>query len=295
MGFRAGPCVVTLSLLSVLLLSATPASAANEQATVNIPWQDHVAIEIALPFGTWAIDWVIQVEQGPDIDVLFLPDEGYDEYLDIYADEFTYIVYGTALGTSYSDESFKVDLYGTHYVVLDNTEICHVPDEDEMVTAVVTYDITYRLDSTIGGGDDVSSEDVSTSDMVLGVICIAVVLGGILLAIVAFIRRQGTAQPTVPPRPMPPPGYAQQGYPPPQYPPGGPPPQYPPGGPPPQAYRARPPPPPPPQPPPYRQSVYHTHDTTYVIEESPSMSLDTDDYYDEKLAEQNRRRYRPPY
>jgi hypothetical protein len=305
MGVAVKYYLVPALLVLVLCFTVAPASGEKETGTTVIQWGDHLAIKMELDFGINIIDWTIEVEEGPPVDVFFLPAMGYQEFTDDRELEFSYYEPGTELQTKWSVEHFEWETRETTYVVIDNSDICGVPYQ--MNTTVVSYDISY----TVEDPPQTEPGDLSTFWM----ICVALMIIGVVIGFVIFVKKVNEKRPApLPPPPRYPSGYQQPGYPPqarqqppPQYPPGGPPhppphyqpggrPQPPPlhrpGGPPPQSYRPRPPPPPPPRPPPYRESVYHTEDTTYIVEESPSMALDTTDYYAEQLAQKNRDRKR---
>jgi hypothetical protein len=278
-------------MMLVFVVTLSSASATVEEGNELIAWQDHLAFEISQPRGEWELQWLITVDQGPKVDVLLLPQRGYEEYLDVNTDEFTYIAIGTTLQTNLSSKSFTVDLYGTHYVVIDNSEIGYMPDDEERGASTVHYYISYKKASTVGEGG--SSDNDGVRDLLGGIVFIGWMLGGLLLSLVAvffrYRRRHRVRISLSPPQP----GAMGSGLSQPRQsePRGGPhPSQYPPGGPPPQAYRSKPPPPPPP--PPHRETMHHTEDSTYILQESPSMSMDTTDHYGEQLAQQNRDRKR---
>jgi hypothetical protein len=258
-------------LLAILLLTIAPASAETDEGRITINHGDHYAISMKIEDANTDISWEITVTSGPPIDVYFVPSGGYKEYKNPQSLSFSYYPSQSDEGTDYSSESFEWDNTGTFYIVIDNSEIGRAMGNGDPVQ--VTYEASW--------------EGPGWTAKVMNYLCVVAFLGAIIgwIYFKYRVRKWIWDRPKAPP--MPPPGYPQQGYQQPGYPPQ----QHPPGSPPPPAYRQGPPPRGgyPQQPPPAPYAVHETEDTTYIVEDHPSSTMDSDDYYSQQLAEKKSR------
>ena len=304
-------------ILGIVLFSSMASSTTRHQnGEERLEWGEQVAIAMDLGPETASIGCSVIVRSGPRVDVCILTDTEYDSLVDVGNGMVTQFPQGSKIQTNSSSIIMDITKGTGYYLVVDNSEAGGAPEERERDSVWFTYQIA--MFAEIEKVEDKGNEEMTLLETI-GFVIFSVTVCGLIVAYLAWrfhsfvegieeacnprprycqtpnlprdggqgAHHQGPPRPPpTPPQPMPrhhQPGHQQHGHQQPGYPSAG-------QGPPPQAYRIRPPRPPQPPPPPYRREVYHTDDTTYILEESPSMSMDTADYYSEQLAQQNRER-----
>jgi len=112
--------VVSTSMRSVAGLKVTVTDKIDE--TVEIPNDDFRAYEVILEMGH-KLTWKVDVVEGGDIDIYFVNDEGYHDYIDPTATHFLYFVAYSEEKTTSSDESFIPSKADTYVLILDNKNL----------------------------------------------------------------------------------------------------------------------------------------------------------------------------
>ncbi len=110
-----------VALCGGLLLAAAPLATAGQQSdTVNIDPGEHAAIGIDFTSGPASkVSYDVQVEEGPNIDVLVMDNANYQKYQQ--GDSFSYAEGWSDLDTGNSQMTFTLQEHGTWWIVLDHT------------------------------------------------------------------------------------------------------------------------------------------------------------------------------
>lgn len=138
MGRLATVAVVAFLLL---LLVAGPTGAGREDDTKVIEEGDHVDILIDNPGdGDLDVRYYVVVSDGPSIDVFWLNEEEYYNYID--EGPFEYYQEYSVLDTKNVDKSFVWDEKGKFYLVIDNTHVGTEPPDNE--SATVRYVVNWN-------------------------------------------------------------------------------------------------------------------------------------------------------
>lgn len=134
--------VLTLAGLAVLVVAglATPGAAQSQTDTVNIDPGSHAAVEIDFTDGpTKDVSYDVEVQEGPNIDVMVLDNANYQQYRD--GESFSYVDAWSDLDTGNTDTEFRLEERGTWWVVLDHTG---QPDEGTQPATVGAESVTAR-------------------------------------------------------------------------------------------------------------------------------------------------------
>lgn len=137
-----GARVLTLVGLASLLLvgGATTGAAQSQTDTVNIDPGEHAAVEIDFTDGpTKDISYDVQVQEGPNIDVMVLNNANYQQYQE--GESFSYVETWSDLDTGNTDTEFRLDEHGTWWIVLDHTS---QPDDGAQPATVGAESVTAR-------------------------------------------------------------------------------------------------------------------------------------------------------
>ena len=135
--------MLALAMVLVLVLAGA-ANAKKEEGNETIEVGDHISIEIENS-GDGDIDvrYFIAVTDGPAIDVFFMDEESYTNYVN--EEDFDYFVEYSTLETTYVDKTFVWDELGVFYVVIDNTASGTLPPEPpEEQNATLRYIVTWE-------------------------------------------------------------------------------------------------------------------------------------------------------
>ena len=135
--------VLALAMVLVLVLAGA-ANAKKEEGTETVGVGDHIAIEIENSGdGDLDVRYFIAVTEGPAIDIFFMDEESYAEYLN--EDDFDYYPEYSTLDTTFVDKTFVWDEQGVYYVVIDNTLSGTLPPEPpEEQNATLRYIVTWE-------------------------------------------------------------------------------------------------------------------------------------------------------
>ncbi len=173
----------------LVTLLAPPALAGESSGTRTIAVDDPLVVEILFYDGiSISIFYDVSVLSGPPINVLFLDESDYTEYISPEYDEFSYYSAHSHLNTDSAYDSFTWSDEGTYYIVVE-----HGPNllDD---ASLVEFDVTW---------------EEGTSSIYL---CGAVLAVTLVVAVIAFaiykrrpryVDQQGRPQPT-PQAPAPP-------------------------------------------------------------------------------------------
>jgi hypothetical protein len=127
-----------------ILLSAGATSAEREEGDRVLVADEHLAISITLEKGEeLEVRIFVAVTDGPKIDVFWMTEEAYDDYLT--ADDFDHYVDYSVIGSRNVDTTFTWDGEGTYFAVVDNTARETVPPADpEFSNATIHYVLTWE-------------------------------------------------------------------------------------------------------------------------------------------------------
>jgi hypothetical protein len=128
----------------LLLVLAGAANAKKEEGTKTVEAGDHIAIEIEKS-GDEDLDvrYFIAVTAGPAIDVFFMDEESYADYLN--ETDFDYYPEYSTLDVTNVDKAFVWDELGVYYVVIDNTDSgTLLPEPPEEQNATLRYIVTWN-------------------------------------------------------------------------------------------------------------------------------------------------------
>ncbi len=105
----------------VVLAAGAPGSAAQSQSdTVDIDPGSHSAVRVDFRDGpTKDVSYDVQVQEGPNIDVMVLDNANYQRYSD--GESFEYVEDWSDLDTGNTATTFRLDTHGTWWLVIDQT------------------------------------------------------------------------------------------------------------------------------------------------------------------------------
>jgi hypothetical protein len=131
-------------LAALLVVAAAPTGAQSQSDTVKIDPGQHTAVEIDFRDGpTKDISYEVTVQEGPNVDVLFLDNANYQKYAD--GESFEYVGEWSDLDTGDTDASFLLDRHGTWWLVLDHTDR---PDDGASPATIGAEAVTARYSLT---------------------------------------------------------------------------------------------------------------------------------------------------
>lgn len=130
-----------LAFLAIgLVVAAAPAAAAQQSDTVQIDPGSHAAVKIDFRDGpTQDVSYDIQVQEGPNIDVLVMNNANYQKYRD--GNSFDYIKDWSDLDTGNTDTQFTLQEHGTWWLVLDHSS---EPDGGTQPATIGAESVTAR-------------------------------------------------------------------------------------------------------------------------------------------------------
>ena len=135
--------MLALAMVLVLVLAGA-SNAKKEEGTETVEVGDHIAIEIENS-GDEDIDvrYFVVVTEGPAIDVFFMDEESYAEYVD--EGDFDYYPEYSVLDSSFVDKTFLWDEKGDFDVVIHNRLSGTLPPEPpEEQNATLRYIVTWE-------------------------------------------------------------------------------------------------------------------------------------------------------
>lgn len=175
----ANPRLVSIVMWTCLLLTmaAAPAVGQSQSDTVHIDPGGHAAVEIDFRDGpTKDVSYDVTVQEGPNVDVLFLDNANYQKYSD--GESFEYVERWSDLDTGNTVNDFRLERHGTWWLVIDHTG---EPDGGtspatvgaESVTARYTLETeTNVTDEARDRFDELPAPGVSTGVGLLGVVAL---------------------------------------------------------------------------------------------------------------------------
>jgi len=171
-------------LVSALLV-ASPALAEKKKGTETLEWDDYVAVKMELD-GTQTISYDVTVTGGVNVNVWFLEQSQYDDY--VQTGEFGYYVLFSTQDTRSASTDFAWTDSGNHYIVIDTINIAGLNE-----TATVEYNVEWDSASL---GDWLSW---------IGICVVLIVVGIVGMFFLRKVRKKGGAPPAQQP-------YQQQQY-----------------------------------------------------------------------------------
>lgn len=130
-------------LLVAFVVLAGSATAGREEGDEILVRDEHIAIQIVLEEGEEIeVRIFVAVTDGPEIDVFFMTEEAYDDYLT--EDDFDHFADYSVIATKNVDTRFDWDGDGTYFVVIDNTiSETEPPMDPEVSIATLRYVVTW--------------------------------------------------------------------------------------------------------------------------------------------------------
>lgn len=165
----------------LLLAAAQPAAAGKQSDTVNIDPGEHAAISIDFTSGPASkISYDVQVDQGPNIDVLVMNNANYQTYKE--GDSFSYAEDWSDLDTGNSQMTFTLQEHGTWWIVLDHTD---EPDGGTAPAVLGAESVTarYTIEDKVDAKE--TAEDVADQ---IPAVTTALILGSLVAAAAAGRR-----------------------------------------------------------------------------------------------------------
>lgn len=147
---------IVLMAALVAVTAAGTAVAGERSDTVKIDPGSSSAIAIDFQDGpAMGVEYDIQVQDGPNIDVLVMDNANYQKYGD--GESFRYATSWSVLDTGSANQDFTLEEHGTWYVVLDHT---NEPDDGARPATVnpdsvtVSWTVSTQVDvgESVGNG-----------------------------------------------------------------------------------------------------------------------------------------------
>lgn len=125
-------------LMLVLLLLPGAAMAGDEEGTRTLEWLEHVDVEIDNSDGkVLTIEYDVSVTAGVPVNVFFMGEEQYDDYVDPLVFNTTYYSAHSKLNTRDAQKRFTWSEEGVFHLVIENTGY------SSMDTTTVEYTVTW--------------------------------------------------------------------------------------------------------------------------------------------------------
>lgn len=122
----------------VLTIVAGSVQAGEDSGTETLEFLEHVAVEIdATDDTSTRMTWDIKVTDGVPVNVFFMPEEGYDDYVDPLKWEFSYYPAHSKNNTDSFKKTVVLNDDIVYYLVIENTGY------SSMDTSTVVYDVTW--------------------------------------------------------------------------------------------------------------------------------------------------------
>lgn len=172
-----------LAFLAIGLVVAAAPAAAQQSDTVQIDPGSHAAVKVDFRDGpTQDVSYDIQVQEGPNIDVLVMNNANYQKYKD--GNSFEYVEDWSDLDTGNTGMQFTLQEHGTWWLVLDHTS---EPDDGTQPATVGAESVTARY--TVDTQTNVEEETKSRLEEIPapGLVTLLPALAG--AALVAVQRR----------------------------------------------------------------------------------------------------------
>jgi len=130
-------------LLVAFVVLAGSAIAGREEGDKVLVREEHIAIQIDLEGGEEIeVRIFVAVTDGPKIDVFFMTDEAYEDYLT--EEDFDHFADYSIIATKNVDTRFDWDGDGTYFVVIDNTiSETEPPMDPDFSSATLRYVVTW--------------------------------------------------------------------------------------------------------------------------------------------------------
>jgi len=127
----------------LILVLAGASNAKKEEGDEVLEAGDHIAVGMENSGeGDLDVRYFIVVTDGPSVDVFFMDEESYANYLN--ETDFDYYPEYSVLDTTYVDKSFVWDEQGVYYVVIDNTDSgTLLPEPPAEQNATLRYIVTW--------------------------------------------------------------------------------------------------------------------------------------------------------
>lgn len=109
-----------LVVLVALALVAAPAAAGERSDTENLDPGEFASIPVDFQDGAaMDVDYDIQVQSGPNMDVMVMDNANFQRYSD--GNSFEYVSSWSVLDTGSAEQQFTLEEHGTWHIVLDHT------------------------------------------------------------------------------------------------------------------------------------------------------------------------------
>ncbi|NOQ54698.1 MAG: hypothetical protein GQ558_08870, partial [Thermoplasmata archaeon] len=131
--------VVAVTVALVLTTVASSVHAGEDSGTETLAFMEHVAVEIDGTDGSTQVTWDIEVTDGVPVNVLFMPEEGYEEYVDPMEYEFSYYPDHSKNNTMEFRKTVTVNEGIVYYLVIENVGY------SSMDISTVEYDVTWDV------------------------------------------------------------------------------------------------------------------------------------------------------
>lgn len=130
--------LIPLALCVALLLMAVPVQAKEDSGEETLIWLGFIDVKIDnTDGGSLVIKYDVEVTEGVAVNVYFVNQQGYDDFVDILVVNFTYYVSYSVLNTKDAEKEWTWSNEGTFYVIIENA------GDSSMDTTTVNYKVTW--------------------------------------------------------------------------------------------------------------------------------------------------------
>ena len=130
--------LIPLALCVALLLLAVPVQAGEASGEETLDWLDYIDVTIDNTDGdSLSIAYDVEVTEGVAVNVYFVDQEGYDDYVDPLVVNFSYYVSYSVLNTKDAEKDWTWNDEGNFYVIIENAGV------SSMDTSTVKYEVTW--------------------------------------------------------------------------------------------------------------------------------------------------------
>ncbi len=134
--------LIPLAICVGLLLMAVPVQAGEASGVEILNWLEYIDIKIDnTEGGDLNIAYDVEVANGSAVNVYFVDEQGYDDYVDPLVANFTYYVSYSDLNTKDTDKDWTWSEEGNFYVIIENAGLT------SMDTSEVRYEVTWSTSS----------------------------------------------------------------------------------------------------------------------------------------------------
>ncbi|NOQ53024.1 MAG: hypothetical protein GQ558_00295 [Thermoplasmata archaeon] len=130
--------LIPLALCVAMLLVAVPVQAGEASGEETLDWLDYIDVTIDNNDGdSLSITYDVEVTEGVAVNVYFVDQQGYDDYVDPLIANFSYFVSYSVLNTKDAEQDWTWNDKGDFYVIIENA------GDSSVNTSTVKYKVTW--------------------------------------------------------------------------------------------------------------------------------------------------------